>query len=64
MGSALGIALGVSLETTFNNITFGISLDISIGTGLGLIFWSVMKKQNKNIKDCCCSKGEEEILKK
>ena len=59
----VGSALGVSLGTAFGNIAVGISLGISIGTGLGLIFWSVMKEQNKNTKDCCCSK-EKEIINK
>jgi len=50
MGTGIGIIFGVSLGTTFDNIglgiSFGISLGISFGAGLGILFWSVLKKKD------------------
>ena len=48
MGTGIGIIFGVSLGTAFDNIGLGISLGISFGAGLGIVFWSVLKKRNSN----------------
>jgi hypothetical protein len=42
----VGSALGVSMGTAFDNIGLGISLGISFGAGLGIVFWSVIKKKD------------------
>jgi xanthine/uracil permease len=44
MGTGIGIIFGVSLGTAFDNIGLGISLGISFGAGIGIVFWTVMKK--------------------
>jgi len=46
MGTGIGIIFGVSLGTAFDNIGLGISLGISFGAGLGILFWSVLKKKD------------------
>ena len=50
MGTGIGIIFGVSLDAVFDNTGLGISLGINFGAGLGIVFWSVMKKRNDEIK--------------
>jgi hypothetical protein len=50
IGTGIGIIFGVSLGTFFDNTGLGISLGINFGAGLGIVFWSVMKKRNDEIK--------------
>ena len=44
IGTAIGTSLGLSFGAVFGNIVLGISLGISFGEGIGIIFWTVMKK--------------------
>jgi len=46
VGTAIGTSLGVSLGAAFDNIGLGISLEISFGAGLSMVFWSLMKKKD------------------